>query len=120
MERGSPHPMAVLRLKAFALLCPLAPQCPASRIQQPPRRPPTEGRTCEAAAAPCTTPSGPRRPRRRSRPTAGKWGGLRRARPRQPHPVCERMPGRLPHRDVPACSPARLPPAEHLAKSIEK
>ncbi|XP_028354563.1 RNA binding protein fox-1 homolog 1 isoform X1 [Physeter macrocephalus] len=44
--------------------------CPASRIQPPPPRPPTEGRTCEAAAAPCTTPSGPRRPRPRSRPTA--------------------------------------------------
>ena len=33
------------------------PQCPASRIQPPRPRPPTEGRTCVAVAAPCTTPS---------------------------------------------------------------
>lgn len=52
------------------------PQCPASRIQPPPPRPPTEGHTCEAAGAPCTTPSEPRRPRRPSRPMAGKWHSL--------------------------------------------
>lgn len=49
------------------------PQCLAFRIQLPLQQPPIEGRTCEAVAAPCITPSGPRRPRLRFRLMEGKW-----------------------------------------------
>ena len=98
------------------------PQCPASRIQPPPPRPPTEGRTCEAAAAPCTTPSGPRRPRPRSRPTAGKWGSPPTpGGPPAPAPLaCDLAHAGLDRPPGTARHAARALAVQHLAKSLEK
>ena len=100
------------------------PQCPASRIQPPRPRPPTEGRTCVAVAAPCTTPSGPRRPRPQSQPTAGKWGAPHRGRASRPStpalapiPACDGVHARLDRPSGTAQHAARPLAVQHLAES---